>query len=119
MADEPVAYDFAEQFVLPILNGTKTQTIRRNRRAKVGDRIELYTGLGTANCRKLRDVLCTASHYCAVRKDGVTLGDVSKYPRNLDEFAQADGFLNYGEMVEWFKNKYGGREFVGWIVSWR
>lgn len=56
-----VAYNFSERFAGPVERGEKRQTIRKprvNGHAKVGDSLQLYTGMRTASCRKLRDAVC-------------------------------------------------------------
>lgn len=52
-----VAYSFAPQFIAPIEAGTKCQTVRghRPRHARVGEPIQIYTGMRTKQCRKLVD----------------------------------------------------------------
>lgn len=114
-----VAYNFEERFAPLIESGQKTQTIRQKKRANVGDTLQFYTGQRTAKCRKIGEAICTAASYCAIRKDGVTLGNTSKFPSDLDEFARADGFQSFSEMLDWFHNRYGEREFVGCVTSWR
>lgn len=67
-----VAYNFAAQFAEAVETRKKRQTIRAprkdNRHAKVGDKLQLYTGMRTTNCRKLvnPDPRCTASHKIAL-----------------------------------------------------
>lgn len=113
-----VAFNFAPEFVPLILSGEKRQTIRQTARAKKGDKLQLYTGLRTKNCTKLMDTVCRAASYCAVRKTGLTLGDTRLFPRDMDQFARADGFPNYEAMVAWFSTQYGDGEFVGVVHAW-
>lgn len=40
-----VAFSFSEQFAGPVSRREKLQTIRQTRRAKIGDKIQLYTGM--------------------------------------------------------------------------
>lgn len=53
-----VAYNFQAQFADDVEHGFKTQTIRRDARCKSGDKLQLYTGQRTKNCRKLCDAIC-------------------------------------------------------------
>lgn len=115
-----VAFNFAAEFAVPVERREKTQTIRQTRRAKVGDRIQLYTGQRTANCRKLSeaDPLCTCVDYVAIRPNSLTVGDVRKHPRDMDEFARLDGFPSYEAMHRWFADRYGTDHFVGYLTRW-
>ncbi len=57
-----VAYNFNPRFALAVVHGAKRQTIRapRKRHARLGERLQLYTGMRTRTCRLLRDdVFCT------------------------------------------------------------
>lgn len=58
-----VAYSFNKRFAEPIETGQKRQTIRapRRRHARVGEQLQLYTGMRTKACRLIRDdVVCVA-----------------------------------------------------------
>ncbi|RWN33447.1 hypothetical protein [Mesorhizobium sp.] len=115
-----VAFNFQKQFAEPIERREKTQTIRQNKRAKVGDRIQLYTGMRTKQCRKLVEVdpVCVCIDYVAIRPDYLTVGDVRKHPRDRDEFARLDGFKDYADMVAWFQDRYGQPSFIGYLHRW-
>jgi hypothetical protein len=113
-----VAFNFQAQFVDDIEAGRKTQTIRRSARANPGDSIQLYTGQRTKACRKLGDAVCVDCTYAGMTAGGVTLGDVSRFARDLDEFAKADGFRDYAAMWKWFSEKYKTESFTGYITRW-
>lgn len=115
-----VAFNFAAEFAGPVERREKMQTIRQTRRAAVGDRIQLYTGQRTADCRKLSadDPVCVCVDYVAIRPDDLTVGDTSKHPRNRDDFARADGFKDYADMHRWFSERYGTEHFVGYLHRW-
>lgn len=114
-----VAFNFQRQFVPAIQSGEKTQTIRRSARAKVGDRLQLYTGMRTKACRKIvePDPICTMCHYIALRPDAITFGDASLFP-SADEFARMDGFADYADMHLWFTERYDDAYFVGRLIRW-
>ena len=116
-----VAINFSSRFAPLVETGTKLQTIRRTARCKVGDRLQIYTGQRTAGCRKLidPDPVCTFVGYVAFRPDGITVGNVNSHPRNIDEFARADGFRDYTDMHAWFTETYGTPYFIGSIIKWR
>ncbi len=113
-----VAFNFSPEFADRVAFGEKCQTIRRTKRAKPGDTLQLYTGMRTKKCRKLRDAVCTTVCYVAIRPDYLTVGDVRKHPRDIDDFARADGFENYKAMVVWFQKRYNQPFFVGYLHRW-
>lgn len=113
-----VAYNFQAQFAPAVAAGEKRRTIRaegKRRHAKPGDAVQLYTGMRTRSCRLLGQSVCTASTYCAIREEGVTLGN---YPKgNIDDFAREDGFRDFEEMKAWFRDMHG-LPFVGRLIEW-
>ncbi|WP_197057467.1 hypothetical protein [Aureimonas altamirensis] len=115
-----VAFNFQEGFAELVASGAKRQTIRRTARARVGDRVQLFTGQRTAACRKLLDPdpIVTRVTYCALRRSGITLGNVEGFPRDQDAFAQEDGFRDFDEMMAWFEGQYGQGEFIGFLTKW-
>lgn len=115
-----VAFSFSPEFAGPVSARVKKQTIRQTRRAKVGDRIQLYTGMRTSNCVKLvaDDPVCTYVGYVHINPKGLTVGDTSKSPRDIDEFARLDGFKDYAAMLAWFQGRYGQPSFIGYLHRW-
>ena len=115
-----VALNFSPEFAGPVERREKRQTIRQTRRAKIGDRIQLYTGQRTKDCRKLSDIdpVCTYVGYVAIRPGFLTVGNVDDHPRDRDVFARADGFKDYADMVAWFQARYGQHSFIGYIHKW-
>ncbi len=115
-----VALNFQPQFAPAVASGEKRQTIRPSFRGKVGCLLQLYTGQRTKACRKLvdPDPRCTMAMYVGLTARGVTLGDASRCPGNLDEFAQQDGFANYGAMFRWFSERYETASFTGVLIQW-
>lgn len=96
-----VAFNFSPEFAEAVAAGTKRQTIRRTKRAKSGDRVTLYTGQRTKACRKLGEGVCEVVDYVGIRPDGITLGNVTKHPRDVDDFARADGFADFS--AQWWR----------------
>lgn len=113
-----VAFNFSPEFADDVASGKKRQTIRRTKRAKPGDPVTLYTGQRTKACRKLGEGVCEVVDYVGIRPDGITLGNTSKHPRDIDDFARADGFANFKAMVAWFEKKYGSPYFQGFVHRW-
>jgi hypothetical protein len=114
-----VAINFSPQFADAVAAGTKVQTIRQSARAKAGQALQLYTGQRTKDCRKLADATCIDCTYVGLTERGVTLGDVSRFPRDRDEFAKADGFEDYAAMWRWFSERYSTNSFTGYVIRWR
>jgi hypothetical protein len=115
-----VAYNFKPQFAEAVASGAKRQTIRAHRKnghAVVGQAVQLYAGLRTKHCRKLRepDPVCVRSTYCHINETGLTFGNYP--PVDLDEFARRDGFASFDEMKAWFREAHG-LPFIGQLIEW-
>lgn len=113
-----VAINFSAQFASRVESGEKRQTIRRGKKCNPGDALQLYTGQRTKACRKLRDAVCRDVTYVGLTARGVTLGDVRKFPRDIDEFARLDGFDDYAAMWKWFSEQYETNSFTGYVIRW-
>lgn len=129
-----VALTFKREFVTSIDAGEKTRTIRRVRKAgnpEAGKPLQLYTGLRTKDCEKIRDAVCTRVRPVAIDHMGVTLdgqklyaGDAPAYEGEPDaemydgDFARADGFDNFGQMIDFFEAQYG-LPFEGQMIEWK
>ena len=130
-----VAYSFQKRFIEPILAGLgegveaypKTQTIRnvgRRRHARVGEVVQLYTGMRTRQCRKLGVARCRAvlpvRLYLGPSSLGVDLdGRYFCGETETQEFARSDGFANVEEMLRfWLVAHPGVREFGGFLIQW-
>lgn len=114
-----VAFNFQSQFVADIEAGRKTQTIRERARAGVGDNLQLYTGQRTKSCRKIADAVCIDSMFIGLTVYGINLGDNTRFPRDIDDFARADGFADYAAMWKWFSERYQTQSFTGFITRWK
>lgn len=128
-----VALNFKPEFVFAIDGGAKRRTIRRVRKTgnpEPGKPLQLYTGMRTLSCDKIRDVTCTRVRpvkidYMGVELNGRRLwsGDAPAYqggpdPENYDcDFARADGFDHFSDMAEFFKKQYG-LPFEGQLIEW-
>jgi hypothetical protein len=128
-----VALNFKPEFVDLIDGGEKTRTIRRVRKAgnpTRGDVMQLYTGLRTKDCEKIRDVTCTRVRpvridHIGIKLDGFLLwtGDAPAYQGGPDpehyegDFVRADGFDSFSDMVDFFEKQYG-LPFEGQLIEW-
>ncbi len=123
-----VAYNFQERFVRAIELGQKRQTIRRDRplygrHARLGDVLQLYTGMRTGRCRLIRDdVFCTSVMPCHIEfgPDGLIteIRAGGMQVRFLKEFASGDGFNSLADMSRFFVDAYGAGPFEGVLIEW-
>ena len=121
MEQEVVAYNFQARFADAVESGAKQQTIRAPRKdgrhAKVGDPLQLYTGMRTKACRKLRDAVCHDACTIHIMRDKVWTFKPQELHLNLDEFARLDGFAHWDEMRSWFEAAHG-LPFQGVMIRW-
>ena len=115
------AYNFQEQFAPAVVFGEKRQTIRkpRKRPTRRGDKLYLYTGMRTKQCRRLLNPTpCTAVVPVVIERDSITLR-CTHYTASwwLEAFAKDDGFESWAEMRAWFEETHG-LPFNGEIVQW-
>lgn len=101
-------------------DGSKLSTIRKEQRAKVGDKLQLYTGQRTKACRKLRDAVCVGTAKVEITEEcpwflSFVCGDVNPARKPLHE---QEGFRNVAEFVDFFRKTYG-LPFVGWLHVWK
>ncbi|WP_420578822.1 hypothetical protein [Oceaniradius stylonematis] len=123
-----VAYNFQTRFAPMVEDGRKTQTIRadRKRHARAGEPVQLYTGMRTAACRKLRDPdpECLMCKPIRIKARTISIGDLAATgakllwrPDELERFAMADGFDSHADMIAWFDETHG-LPFAGWLIGW-
>lgn len=128
-----VALNFKHEFVELIDGGEKRRTIRQVRKSgnpEPGKPLQLFTGMRTKACEKIRDATCTRVRPVEIDHMGITLngrklyaGDSPAYQGgpNAEEydgdFARADGFDSFANMVEFFETQYG-LPFKGQLIEW-
>lgn len=124
-----VSYSFQRQFIAPIQAGTKVQTIRavgKRRHARVGQMIQLYFAMRTKHCCKIIDDkpclrvdrvrLNLGLKTVVIGPDG---GPLLTSAKDLDRFAVADGFGDWGELdAFWAKFHPAARFFDGVMAGW-
>jgi hypothetical protein len=119
-------YNFKERFAGPILDGSKTHTIRPKRKNadRPGKTCHLFTGLRTRNaalllrapCIRVQEILITQDR-CVVL-DGAELDEDEK-----NSFAFRDGFRAFGvdrafeEMMRFWESIHR-LPFEGHVVHW-
>ena len=122
-----VAFNFQPRFAAAVEAGDKRQTIRRRRRdgrdpCKPGDALQLYAGMRTKACRKLRDAVCVSVLKFRIDHNPLTGASRIYAGRWLDgphraAMAAADGFADIDEMIAWFEATHS-LPFAGWLIEW-
>lgn len=122
-----VAYSFNKRFEAPILARTKRQTIRgvgARTHAKAGSALQLYTGMRTVSCRLMARATCSSISAVRlmlatdlVRIDGRATHSLMP---ELDAFAVRDGFGDWGDLKEFWRDAHGSSisDFEGVLVDW-
>ena len=123
-----VAYSFKPRFEVAIREGWKIQTIRakRERHARVGEQLQLFTGMRTAHCKKIcEDVRCTDVMAIEITFDAD--GEIDRIVtdgvpvRDLDAFAILDGFIDASDMAVYWRKENGtapNSVFRGVLIEW-
>lgn len=117
-----VSFSFQPEFVPLIENGQKIQTIRKTRRCDDGDKMHLYTGLRTKQCKLIAIKKAVAVENVIIEPRGIIVGTppcmMLLDPINSDMFAMRDGFLNFMRLYDWFLNQYQQEVFHGFVHRW-
>jgi len=113
---------FKEQFIQPILDGTKIHTIRtdKGKRWTIGKKIHFATGTRTKEYNCFMEAECVGlqkisiywrgnKHYPA----GVFIGGTSLNLDEIDRLARNDGFSHIDNFLTWFND-----DFKGIIIHW-
>ena len=118
---------FRAQWVEPILQGQKVQTVRPPRKVPiaVGEALSLriWTGLPYASKQKtLLDTHCTSIYSVTIDDGGVAGDDGTWFDGRLTseaaaQFARRDGFASFEAMQEFFRAMHG-LPFKGVAISW-
>lgn len=107
-----------------ILSGAKCQTIRAVRKnpIKVGETLYLWWKQRSPEREKLGEATCTSIKHVFIN-NGVEIkkadDDFAAFlsGEQLEEFAIADGFNNWQELVEFFESTHG-LPFEGIVIQW-
>ena len=123
------AYNFKKRFADKIESGDKNQAVRRigkRHHAKPGGDVQMYTGMRTKSCKKIRDPDPTCLsvdpiaifvgeeeiNFIKIGKDVAISGDV------LDQFAVADGFDDAADFHKFWLEFHGLGLFQGLLIKW-
>ena len=113
------ALNFKAQFAPLVESGAKTQTVRRKRKRPIkrGDRLYLYTGMRTKQCRKLREASCWGVFPISIYPSGETfVSHRQLLGAELADFYKRDGFETHGAGIDWFRSD--GLPFHGELIVW-
>lgn len=111
-------YNFRSRFVPLILNGSKTHTIRgdRKRADKPGNTMHLYTGLRQKGAQLLMRVPCIRVESIDIdREQQVFLGEEQLSLDECEAMAVRDGFSSFADMMTFWK---GRLPFHGHVYHW-
>lgn len=114
------ALNFQKQFVKSVEFGKKRQTIRamRKRPFRVGDKLYLYYGMRTKQCRKLGESKALFVGDIYIEKTYlITINGNHQYEDQIINLAKLDGFKSPKEMARWFEKNHG-LPFEGQIIKW-
>jgi hypothetical protein len=113
------AFNFQKQFADDVLSGVKRQTIRtkRKNRPRPGQMAHCFTEMRTKGCKNLGSWLIYAVIDIKILDEGVLLNGCALWAKQLDRFAQDDGFKNWIHMTNWF-DKQHGLPFSGDLIKW-
>ena len=121
---KPTVKMISEEFVAPVLAGTKLVTIRpeRHRPHQIGDVLDLRVWTGKAYRSRQRHVcFVEVIDYAQIllRTEGFELDRVfTPRPADLAKLAVEDGFADWNAMIEWFARRYV-LPFSGFMTRWR
>ena len=118
-----VAYSFQRRVAEPILAGTKRQTLRgsRKRHARIGEEVQLYTGMRTKHCRLIARATCNRVEpvHLDFLRPRILVGNLGlEFPDQLDFFARFDGFQNFEEMQAFWHDVHSVALWEGILIGW-
>lgn len=109
-------------FIDKILSGEKRQTIRKAggkwENVKASDKLTLYTGLRTKECRKLGEAEVESIEDIHIAYTTVETNKKTLNKDDLLKLAQADGFSCIRDFLDFFLHHYGNN-FKGKIIKWK
>lgn len=114
-------------FIDKIFSGEKRQTIRRASpkwaNVKAGDKLTLYAGLRTKQCRKLGEAVVESITQIKLDSGYITIHK-PKWDFTLDswqvqDFVKADGFDSVEDFWDFFKEHYGWEAVEMVVIKWR
>lgn len=94
-----------------LLDGSKTQTIRKPRKnpIRAGDKLQLYWKQRSKESKNLFDAVCTETFFVELADDGrlqVWMDGEPMSRRSVGKIIHADGFGSAHEFRDWFVGHY-------------
>lgn len=112
-------------FIDKILSGEKRQTIRRAspkwQNVKAGDKLTLYTGLQTKECRKLGESVVESIKDLTFCSAGlITQGRWERWltEDEVDELVRRDGFDDVHDFWRFFDTHYPEKPIEMKVIRW-
>lgn len=114
-------------FIDKILSGEKRQTIRRAgpkwANVKAGDKLTLYTGLRTKQCRKLGEAVVESVGNMVFYRAGLIAiithyGEIWLTEDQVDELIRRDGFDDVYDFWKFFDAHYPERPIRMKVIRW-
>ena len=109
--------NFQKQFADKVVSGEKRQTVRKGNRIKAGDKLYLYTGQRTKQCRKLGETVCNEIYKIEITDEHIYIDLCVLTGIEKEQLAKDDGFECAADMIDWFKNTHG-LPFFGQVILW-
>ena len=120
---------FKKQFALLVEEGIKRQTIRAKRRdgrnPHAGEKLYLYAGLRTKQCRKLMEARCVSVDEIVVTITGICLSGKWLIKEEAIKIAWAEGVKTYEEFFRVCEKNHllmvgteRGLGFWGLLIKW-
>ncbi len=118
---------FKPEFAIKVVDGTKTQTVRRDgkRNPKPGDILSLrqWSGLPYRSKQQLLIPVVECKSVSRVRiypiLQQIEMQNILLHTHAANDFARDDGFPDRLEMFAWFWNTYHVEEFNGICIQWK
>lgn len=119
------AYNFRKEFSGKVRNGRKRCTIRAKRKngylPRPGEQIDLYTGMRSKGCKKLRTVKVKSVRpitiVCDHERTHIAIDGLSLSWPEIRQLARADGFSSVAEFRGFFEEMHGTQAHL-YLIEW-
>jgi len=119
---------FEKRFADDVEYDLKNSTLRRTKKCNPGDVLELCQENERGETVVLKEAVCTSVAFVEIDYAGITVdgkrlycGWAKKDDYRLDfdcDFAKADGFEDFQDMAEYFRQNYG-LPYAGFLIKWK
>jgi len=110
-----VAFNFTKAFVDKVASGEKSATMRPTKRAKVGDTLQLYTGLRTRHTKLIKLAKCTDVREVTVYNDRIEGLDELDESEFLELMGSADESMD--DFIGYFR-KHCDLPYTCYMYIW-